>query len=99
MQLYFHDLFIFLLAGALALALWKVNNNKFRIFVVVMAFILMALNPVRFKEGGVSSIEKSVSMFDTLPERVEVQRQGFEERQAAEHKQLKIQSKEVLNEN
>lgn len=98
MTLYLHDFIAFALAAVMATSVYYVKSKKFRIGVAVFASVLILFNPFRFEQPSGELLERNVSRFDDIPEKVDVQRPSFEERQAAEHNQLKDQSKEIQDE-
>jgi len=89
---------IFYLA-LLFLAIFLAKNKFFKTacLPLIVVFILVFANPVRFKQDGISRLESNVSRFK-VSERVIVYRDSFEEKQAAEMLKIKQQSKGMENE-
>lgn len=98
MTLYLHDFIFILICVILGAAAYFHKNKKFRIGVAVLASVLFLFNPFRFVQPSGEVLERSVSRFDHIPEKEEVRRPTYDQRQAAEHEQLKKQSKEIRNE-
>ena len=82
----------------LILIFWKVNNTKIRILIGVLAFVLFFINPVRFKQEGNVKTERSVTRFEKVPDKVEVNKENFQTKQETELNKLKKQSEELKDE-
>lgn len=100
MQIEFNFMQIFQFAFYLILgvAVWKIKNNKIRMLLIALAAIIFFANPARFKQEGMSKIERRVSIINQeLPEKITSNAQSFEEKQAYEMAKLKSESKEILD--
>ena len=74
------------------------KNKKWWICAAAIAFIAFFINPVKFEEEGGARLERSVSRFEDIPERVVVDQESYSDRQTKEHDKLKSESKEIENE-
>ncbi|MDP8268303.1 MAG: hypothetical protein P9L97_06190 [Candidatus Tenebribacter davisii] len=82
----------------LIFATYKVKNNEVRIMLIIIMAILFLVNPIRFKQEGISKIERRSSTINTaLPERVVVQKLTFKKQQAIDMAELKSDSKRSFN--
>lgn len=62
-----------------------------------VAIILFMFNPVKMEPKSTSSLE-NFNRFDTIPEKVEVERESFEESQKRELEELRNESEEMIDE-
>ncbi len=82
----------------LGVLVWRIKNNKIRMLLIALAAIIFFANPARFKQEGMSKIERRASVINQeLPEKITSSTQSFEEKQAAEMAKLKSESKESLD--
>lgn len=81
----------------MGLLFWKIENKTARLVIAFVAIAFFAVNPVRFKQQGVSSLERFSGESAPLPEKVVFETPKFHERQRAEMDKLKKESLEVLN--
>ena len=93
-----YQLILLLLYAGLILIFWKVKNVKLRIAISVLAGIIFFVNPIRFKQEGGAQIERSVTRFDSLPPKVDVETEKFQQRQEDEMKKLKQQTEDLKDE-
>lgn len=98
MEINLHQLIILCIWLGVGLAAYKVKNNKFRVAMFFLAAILFLFNPVKFSQVGGASIERSVSRFDDMPEKIEIETGSYQSRSQEEHDKLQSQSKEIQNE-
>jgi hypothetical protein len=83
---------------SLIVGLWKIKNGKIKILILILGFVLFFVNPIRFKQEGGAQIERSVIRFDSLPPKVDVEADKFQQRQDNEMKKLKQQTEDLKNE-
>ena len=89
---------IFICWLLLAYLVWRADSIKVRLFLALLAIVLFAFNPLKFKESGFGEIEaRKVQEFKVPPKTV-VDFQSFEERQKQEMKSLKNQSEGMKDE-
>ena len=98
MDINLHQLIIICIWLSIGVVIYKVKNNKFRVSLLFFAVILFLFNPVKLSQGGGSDMERSVSRFDDVPERVDIEKGSYQSRYQEEHDKLKTQSKEVQDE-
>lgn len=79
-------------------ALWKIKSPGFRMMIVGIMLIIFAVNPIRFKQEGGESLERSVTRFDSIPEKWESNQPTFEQMQIEERQTLIKESKGYKNE-
>lgn len=85
---------IYVLLGVLA---WKIKNKKAKLILIVLTIALFLVNPVRWKQEGMSKIERRSSKINmVLPDRIIVEQSSFEKKQQIEMNKLKSQSKEII---
>lgn len=90
---------LFLIGYALlALGFWKINNRTSRIVIVLLGFVIFTVNPVRHKQEGGAELERSVSRFSDVPEKVIVEAISFQQKQLNQMKQLKTDSENLKHE-
>lgn len=88
------QLLIYVILGVL---IWKFKNTKFRIVLVILALVIFLINPVRFKQEGMSKIERRANKTQIiLPDRIIIEKKSFEEKQTSEMNKLKNKSKEIV---
>jgi len=98
MSIQFFQLLILFLYGVLLLVIIFVKPKSIKILACLLIGVIFFVNPVRFKQGGGEILERSVSKFDSMPERIEFKKEGFEESHARELQTLQQQSKDKNNE-
>lgn len=86
-------IFVSLFYGA-----YRIKNNKVKVFLIALGLILFFMNPVRFKQEGVASLERFKSPEIKIPDRISVKQKEFDEVQKQEYTSLKNESKELTNE-
>lgn len=89
------QLITLLIYACMGLAFWKVDNKYFRIAVVAIAFVLFVANPIKNKQQGGAKLEKGVSRFADIPEKVVVEEKDYSEERAKVLNKLKKQSEEI----
>jgi hypothetical protein len=94
---YFTVISLVLYAGLL-FAAYKAENTKLRIGLVCLVAGIFLVNPIKFKQEGVSSIERFSTKSVDIPDKVLDNRLSFEEKQESSRDKLKNESEEVLNE-
>lgn len=77
---------------------FKFDNKSFKITVVAIAVIVFFVNPIRFKQKGVESLERSISRFDAIPEKVEVKTPEYDDFHKNEIDAMRSQSEEKKDE-
>lgn len=88
------QLLIYIIIGFL---FWKIKNKKARVMFILIALTIFLVNPIRFKQEGMSKIERrSSSISVELPKKVIVDLKSFEQKQLDEMKKLKTQSTESV---
>lgn len=93
-----YQLIFLVVYSILMIGVWKIKNNKIRIFIAFLGFILFFVSPVKFKQEGGAKIERSVTRFNDLPQKVVVETEEFQQRQDAEMNQLKQQTEDLKDE-
>lgn len=84
--------------AALIFCAWKIKRTKIRFITIALIFVFFMINPIRFKQEGISKIERrSYRANEELPQKIVTKIEQFEEKQAAEMAKLKLESKEILN--
>lgn len=80
-------------------AFWLISKGHFRAagICAVIIIILWIFNPVKVEPGKISRLE-TVDKFSQIPEKVEVERRSFADRQLSEMDKLKQESEEKRNE-
>ena len=64
----FLQIFIYLL---LIFLTFVVKNNKIKLFFVIVILTIFLINPIRFKQEGISKIERRQNYIDkVLPDRI-----------------------------
>lgn len=97
MSLQFYQIATLLTYIVLGVLVWKIKNKWVRMFIVGTALIMFLVNPVRFKQEGMSKIERrSTGTIIELPKRIIVNQKSFSEKQSDEMNQLKTQSIESV---
>lgn len=97
MSIQIYQIITILIYLTIAFCIWKVKNNKIRIFLILLMFLMFVANPIRFKQEGMSKIERRENNFNIeLPEKVIVNTKSFNEQQTEEMERLKTQSKESV---
>lgn len=76
----------------------KVKKASLKIFFVSLIIVVFALNPVRFKQDGGEKLERNVTRFNNVPEKVIVKEESFEDSQTRELNKLKQESEGLKNE-
>lgn len=90
---------IFLLTySVLAIGIWKIRNKRVKIFLAILGGIIFFVNPIRFKQEGGAKIERNITRFEKLPEKVGVGVKEFQQRQDEEMNKLKKQSEDLKDE-
>ena len=98
MTFYMHDLIVFLLITTFSGMAFFVKSKKFKFGLFILAISIFILNPFRFKVDQEYRSAKFNSDFSEMPIKKEFQQPDFRERQAAEYKQLKQESKDNYHE-
>ena len=89
------QLIVLLLYVFMGLIFWKVDNKYFRIVIGAIAFILFVANPIKFKQQGGAKLEKGITRFDDIPDKVVVEEKDYSKEQAEVFDKLKKQSEEI----
>lgn len=98
MNIQLFQLVSLLIYVGLVYGVFKVKNKKIKIAFIAVGLILFFVNPVRFKQEGVASLERFKQTEVEMPDRVIVKEKQFSEFQSKEYKSLKDESKGLLNE-
>ena len=81
-----------LVYACMGIAFWKIDNKYVRIAIVSIAFILFVANPIKHKQQGGAKLEKGITRFDDIPEKVVVEEKDYNKEQAEVLDKLKKQS-------
>jgi len=90
---------IYVILGAI---LWTIRNKDAKMFtfvkiaIVGLVVIMFLFNPIKFKQEGVSKLERFQEKDTVLPARVIVKPNSFDDIQANELKKLKLESMEIV---
>ena len=84
-----------LVYACMGIAFWKIDNKYVRIAIVSIAFILFVANPIKHKQQGGAKLEKGITRFDDIPDKVVVEEKDYSKEQAEVLNKLKKQSEEV----
>lgn len=76
-----YQLVFVLIFSLIAFLFYEVEKTWFRVLLVIVAVIIFAFNPVRFKQEGMRSIETFSQTEAVVPDRVVVDEKSFEESQ------------------
>lgn len=98
MEIQPYQLYTFMITIGFFILIWKIKNIYFRVACVLIMFILFTMNPLRHKQEGISSIERNVSKFNKLPDKVIVKDESFEQKQLKQMGLLKLNSEELKDE-
>lgn len=93
-----YQLIFVLIYTVFAIGMWKIKSGKVRVLILFLALILFFVNPIRFKQEGGAQIERSITRFDSLPPKVDVEIEKFQQRQDNEMKKLKRQTEDLKDE-
>ncbi|UCE99879.1 MAG: hypothetical protein JSV82_02105 [Planctomycetota bacterium] len=80
----------------MAVVFWKIHNKYARIVIVVFAFIVFAMNPIRVKQKGVVQLEGGGPDFK-VEERWNDKGKSFKQKQTEELSQLKEESDNAMD--
>jgi hypothetical protein len=81
---------------AMAMVFWQIRNKYARIVIVVVAFIVFAVNPIRMKQKGVAQLEGGGPDFK-VEERWTDKGKSFKQKQTEELSQLKEESDNAID--
>ena len=84
-----------LVYACMGIGFWKIDNKYVRIAIVAIAFILFVANPIKHKQQGGAKLEKGITRFDDIPDKVVVEEKDYNKEQAEVLDKLKKQSEEV----
>lgn len=100
MSIQIYQLLSLALYAGLAVAFWKINKKWVRISIAVAAFVVFAVNPVRFEQENMAIVEQGGTSFiaGEMPARVEVEIETYDEKLQREMNVLKQQSEGIQNE-
>ena len=98
MSIQIYQLLTLVIYVTLIVAFWKIKSKNARIVIVVIGFIAFATSPLRHKQEGAGGLERSINRFESVPNKIVVERPVFEDRQKQQFNSLKNDSENMKDE-
>lgn len=93
-----HQLLVLLIYAVLIFTVYKAKPYWIKGIALWIMIIVFFVSPVRFKQVGGESLERSTHKFNNIPEKVEFKKESFNESQDRELEALKQQSEDNKDE-
>lgn len=90
--------FGYIFLGFLAYKAWDFKTGYVFGAIIALMLTVFFVNPFRFAQNNVGSLEVSISRFDDIPDKVEVKTESFDDSLKREINNLRQQSEERKDE-